>query len=82
MQQFDSQSSSPPNLSGLLVNKNERPPNLEARHVTDAQDDLAQFTKLILFTGDVPHGCVSSRVGIALRVLSIFRGQISITSRL
>lgn len=71
---------SPPNLSGFLVNKDKRPPNLEARHITDIQDNLAQFPKAILVPGDIPHSCIGSRVGIAFRVISVFPGQISITS--
>ena len=71
---------SPPNLSGLLVHKNERTPNLEARHVTDAQDNLTQFAIPILISVDILQGGVGRRVRIAFRVLSIFAGQISITS--
>ena len=70
---------SPPNLSGFLVNKDKRPPNLEARHITDIQDNLAQFPKAILVPGDIPHSCIGSRVGIALRVFPVFCGQKSIT---
>lgn len=80
MRQFDSQPSSPPNLSCFLVNKNKRAPNLEARHLTDVQNDPTQFVVTIFVSVDIPYGGVSRWVGIAFRVLSISPGQISITS--
>lgn len=80
MRQFDSQPSSPPNLSCFLVNKNKRAPNLEARHLTDVQNDPTQFVVTIFVSVDIPYGGVSRWVGIAFRVLYISPGQISITS--